>query len=383
MSKLLPKLYGCVILCFAFQLQSIGQGACTETLGQAQDEFEEGHLYTIPSILKDCLDKGFTRQERIQAYWLLTRTYLVIDDPISAENSYMELLKLDPEYKIDEENDPIEIVYLSKKYKTTPIFDFTLFKAGVNYSKPVIIHSYSLSGLNAQENYSSGWRYQMGPAAAFNINDNFSLNLEAFFSLKSYSSITPLFPDDSLKYVDELTYNEKQTWIDIPLYVRYQRTYGKWSPYIYGGYSFNFLLVAKATATLVNVEPNGKNSTEVNNKNIYDQRQKFNTSWLAGVGTRYRIGYKYISLEARYTVGLTNFLKDSNQYPSYRDDEINANVYNTEFQYDISRVDSDSRMNSISIMIGYVWPLYKPRKIEKKYQLLKNLFVKKRSDEVE
>ncbi|MDH5366084.1 MAG: PorT family protein, partial [Cyclobacteriaceae bacterium] len=268
MSKLFFKFYGCTILCLALQVQSMGQGACTETLDQAQDEFEEGHLYIIPSILKDCLAKGFTKQERIQAYWLLTRTYLVIDDPISAENSYLELLKLDPEYNIDEENDPIEIVYLSKKYKTTPIFEFTFFKAGVNYSKPLIIQEYSLP--NTQENYSSGWRYQMGPAAAFNINDDFSLNMEVLFSLKSYSSFSLLFPDDSLKNVDELHFNEKQAWIDIPLYVRYEKTYGKWSPYVYGGYSFNFLLSAKATATFVNIEPSGKKSTEVNDKSIYD-----------------------------------------------------------------------------------------------------------------
>jgi len=211
----------------------------------------------------------------------------------------------------------------------------------------------------------------MGPAAAFNINDDFSLNLEILFSLKSYSSIISLFSGDTLRY------NEKQAWIDIPLYVRYEKTYGKWSPYIYGGYSFNFLLSAKATATFVNIEPSGKKSTEVNDKSIYDQRQKFNTSWLAGVGTRYRIGYKYISLEVRYMAGLTNQLNSSNQYPFQVNDEINANVYSTDLQYSVPRVDSYFRMNSISIMIGYVHPLYKPRKIENKPQLLKALFTKK------
>ena len=371
MRKSLLKFYGCALLCLAFQTQGVSQRACTETLNQAQDEFEEGHLYVIPSMLKDCLDKGLTDEERIQAYWLLTQTYLVIDDPISAENSYLELLKLDPEYVIDEENDPIEIVYLSKKFTTTPIFEFTIFKAGVNFSKPSIIHEYGIYGSNStKEHYSWGTRYQMGPAAAFNINADFSLNLELLFSLKQYSSITSLFPDDSSKYVDVLEYNEKQTWVDIPLYVRYQKTYGKWTPYVYGGASFNFLLSAKASTIFDNNELSGTNSSDINDKKISDQRQMFNTSWLAGIGTRYRVGYRYFSLEARYNGGLTNVLNTGNQY-------LNTDrVYNSELLFKNPRVDSDFRMNSISIMAGYVWPLYKPRRIEDKLPVFKKLLEK-------
>ena len=306
MNKILLRFYSCVFISLAFIVRVNGQGACTQTLSQAQDQFEEGHLYEIPAILKECLDGGFSKQERIQAYWLLTRTYLIIDDPISAENSYIELLRESPEYEIDEENDPIEIVYLSKKFTTTPIFEFTLLKAGVNFSIPSIITEYgAYNTTNNSEAYSWGTRFQLGPAIDYNINDNFSLSLELLFSLKSFSSEITYFNRDKLEY------SENQTWVDIPLYVRYERKFGNWVPYVYGGYSINLLLNSSANSIFTNAEQSGVDASivtrtsEVNNVTISDQRKIFNTSWLTGIGTRYRIGYRYISLEARYNGGMT------------------------------------------------------------------------------
>ena len=119
---------GCLIVGIAFLLLPLvakGQNSsCQEVLQQARESFDAGNFYEIPAKLKPCLDRGFNRSQRIQAYYLLTRTYLMIDDPISAENSYLELLRLDPEYDIDEDQDPIDIVYLSRKFTTTPIFEY-------------------------------------------------------------------------------------------------------------------------------------------------------------------------------------------------------------------------------------------------------------------
>lgn len=372
MIKSLLRCYLLTLLFFAFIMQGISQRACTVTLNQAQDEFEAGHLYSIPSMLKDCLDKGFSTQEKITAYWLLTRTYLLIDDPISAEANYLELLKLDPEYKIDEENDPIEIVFLSKKFKTTPIFEYTILKGGVNFSQSTVIHQYGVYNTNTnKEDLFWGTRYQFGPGAAFNINSNFSINAELLFSLKSFSGKTSLFAGSNAQFPDRLNYAEKQTWLDIPVYVRYQRTYGKWTPYVYLGYSVNLLLNAKASTTFENLESTGSNNSEVNDINISNQRNLFSTAWLAGLGTRYRIGYRYLTLEARYSGGMNNLLKAGNEY------ELNDGVYNTDLLFKNPRVDSDFRMNHITVMLGYVWPIYKARRVDEKEGWLRNVFKKK------
>lgn len=364
----LLRFCSCLLFLMSAFSQALAQGACTQTLNTAQDDFERGHLYGIPAQLKGCLDKGFTDQEKIQAYWLLTRTYLIIDDPISAENSYMELLKLDPEYDVDEENDPIEIVYLSKKFKTTPIIEYTVLKAGVNMSKPAIIHQYGTYNTSAgsPEEYFWGFDFQAGPAIDLNITDNIGLGIEVLFSPKTYTSQTSFFN------TDELSYKERQVWIDIPLYARYERKYGKWYPFVYGGYSFNFLLAANATSTLVNNEFSGSFSEEVN-ESITQQRNFYNTSYIGGIGTRYRIGYRYLSFELRFNGGFTNVLNAENQYLLGDDGQ----TYGNGLLFKNGRVDSDFRMNSISASLGYIWPKYKPRKIEDDKGFLKNIFKKK------
>jgi hypothetical protein len=95
-------------------------------------------------MLKPCIDKGFSREQRQRAYLLLTQTYLLLDDPISAEDSYLKVLKANPEYTTDAARDPIEVVYLSKKFTAAPIF--SLFaKLGPNVSIARVIHDIDLT----------------------------------------------------------------------------------------------------------------------------------------------------------------------------------------------------------------------------------------------
>ncbi|MTI38954.1 hypothetical protein, partial [Fulvivirga lutimaris] len=151
---------------------------CAETLNQAQQQFDDGHLYSIPSILKPCLDNGFNKTQKIEAFLILTRTYLLIDDPISAEDSYLKLLALDPEYKIDRENDPVDIVYLDEKFTTTPIF--ILFgRIGLNASNASEISNYGVDNTDlTRESYNAVLGFNLGGGTELNITDNFSLGLE-------------------------------------------------------------------------------------------------------------------------------------------------------------------------------------------------------------
>ena len=69
-------------------------------------------------------------KNKITVYEYRAYAYEKKEDYFSALFDMNEAIKLDPEYNIDEENDPIEIVFLSKKFKTTPIFEFTILKGG-------------------------------------------------------------------------------------------------------------------------------------------------------------------------------------------------------------------------------------------------------------
>src|SRR5690606_23139680 len=89
---------------------------CEIILNQAAEEVSAGHFLGVDSLLADCLKGGFTREQRQRAYLLLTQVYLLLDNPEKAEESYLELLRANPEFVTDPSRDPIDVVYLSKKF---------------------------------------------------------------------------------------------------------------------------------------------------------------------------------------------------------------------------------------------------------------------------
>lgn len=146
------SLFFIVIAIAFFSTEAVAQ--CTEKLNQAQDAFDNGHLYGIPALLTECIDKG-SKQDKIEAYRLLTLTYLYIDDPIAAQNSFISLLKLDPEYRVDSTNH-IELLHLSKEYITSPIVSWSV-GGGVNMSNVTVIHENGSYNPNfSNENYEWG-----------------------------------------------------------------------------------------------------------------------------------------------------------------------------------------------------------------------------------
>jgi hypothetical protein len=356
------------------------QSVCATSLSDAQDNYDSGHLYGIPAILKPCLDNGFSDNEKVQAYWLLVRTYLIIDDPISAEDSYLKLLRVDPEFEVDEVNDPIEIVHLSEKFKTTPIFTWTILTGGINTTSVRVINTYSTGSNNSSDiSYKGSIGFQVASSLELNINDNWSLNGGIQYATRNYLYKNTLFGEDlqALK--------ETQRWIEVPLFVKYSRKYNKFHPYIYGGYSFQYLLSAQlgddpnGNGQLVNNESSGsgENSSIAElsvtgpSISVYDSRTHFTQSAIAGLGVRYRMGYRYLVLDARYTLGMTNLLNQKNQFTRTGDN------YENDLLFRYGYVASDFAINSMSFSIGYVHPLYKPRKIDSRPNFIQRLFHKK------
>ncbi len=338
--------------------------SCSEVLVKARESFDAGHLYGIPSTIKPCLDNGFDKSQKIQAYFLLARTYLLIDDPISAEDSYLKLLRLDPEYKINADLDPVDIVYLSNKFTTTPIF--VLFaKAGFNFSTANAIQNYGTDNTSlSNEVYKSEVGFQAGVGGELNISDNLSLGLEFNFLRNSYSYSNTFFNNDSQSF------EENQTYISVPVFLKYRVRVNKLMPFVYVGISNDLLLTANANVQLVDkvgAAGPGEDVAEFSvtgpDVNMDELRNAYNTSVLAGLGTNYRVGYNYFFIDIRYTLGLSNFVNPDNQYA------------NEELLYKYAFVDDYKKLNHVSISFGLVKPLYKPRKKTKRVKgFLKNIF---------
>ena len=136
---------------------------CDQQVSKAESEFNAGHFYGIPSILKDCLSGSkLSKEQLVKAYMVLCQTYMILDDPNAAGDNYLKLLKADPEFVPNEKDDPIEIVYLSKQYTATPIFT-PHFRLGLNASLISTIYSlttepYFTNTAHPPATWISGWR---------------------------------------------------------------------------------------------------------------------------------------------------------------------------------------------------------------------------------
>ena len=349
------------LLCvFLFWSGFAGAQDCNRILDQAKASFADGQLYEIPGLLEECLDRGFTSEQRVEAYELLSLTYLYIDQPDLAEESYLNLLRADPEWEPDTSSE-VEIDFMSRKFKTTPIFTIYPVKAGVNFTYPQVIHNNGTDNtMQSQQSYKSRAGFQIGTGADWNMSDHFSLAGEVWLGLKQYRFNNKLFNSDSL------VINYSHISLEVPIYLRYTHRIKLWYPYAFGGYSFSYFISSNATPDYFDIETT--NSGRVINPdngrtlNISKIRNNINHFVVAGVGTKYRIGYRYLFFEVRYAWGLKNVLNADNQFDFGPGGEQN-DIRELTFRY--AQVDDDFRINNLFINVGYVYPFYKPRRIEK------------------
>jgi len=342
-----------------YSLSSLGQeaGGCLQTLARANEEFNAGRFFGIPSLLKRCIDNGFTNEQRIQAYHLLSQAYLILGDPIAAEDSYLKLLRVDPEYIATPEKDPIDLVYLSKKFTATPVFT-PHFRLGGNVGAVRTIHAISTEGYPVPRSNNLKLGYHLGFGVDWNINDHLSVASEIQYAFKSFKvTKTNISVDDR----QEVT--ERQYWFDIPLYLKYRDNLGKVRPFGYAGLSLNLLVGANVQLQTENVSPNltdnsSRVPTEGPNVNIGYKRNFLNRSIVVGGGAYYKIGKDFIFADLRYIVGLTNLTKESKNY--YNED---GSLLSTAGRY--RWIGDYYRLDNLSISIGYVKPIYNPRRIKR------------------
>lgn len=339
-------------------VRSFAQGdtPCLTTLSNAESEFAAGRFYGIPAMLDECL-KGnkFSNEEKVRVHMLLAQVYLLTDNPAAADNSYLQLLNANPEF-IPTDLDPIDVVYLSKKFTTTPIFT-PHFKAGGNLSSQSVIYrqnTVSTPDSTQTKNIAlPGWT--IGGGVEWNITDNLGIGVEGLVSQKRFrTQISNMFDRD-----DEHT-EERQLWLDVPLYVRYGWSTGRIRPFAYAGGSINLLFADKidenyndhtgaagSEVTPVDAPPRG----------ILYKRNLFNYSLVFGGGAKFKIGKNFIVAEVRYMPGLSNVVNQKyNNYASKDRTELDPSL--TQF----ASMGNQFRVNSFSVTVGYLAPIYNPRK---------------------
>jgi hypothetical protein len=310
-------------------------------------------------MINSCIKDGFSKEQKITAYRLLTLTYLYLNYYEEADKSYLELLKLSPEYNINDELDPMEIINHHDKFTTKPLFYLTLGKFGVNVSYASVLMDYSISrSQNGSDKYSTVLGFHAGFGAEMVIYQNLHLAGE-FMVTNQKIHLNDMHWDFYSTNMDI-----SHTKVEIPILLKYNFLLDKVNPFIQAGVSPSYMF----NSSIQNIEgaylapgDNGdleefpvQPRPEISTAKLTNA---LNYSAVIGGGINYKIGLNYISFEVRYSMEMLNVTKENDRW---REDFTEAR----DLKFPMGHVGDDYKLSNLSFFVGFVKPLYKPRKIK-------------------
>lgn len=349
---------------------------CEQTLNLATEEFNSGRFYGVPGMLADCIRDGFTREQKQRAYLLLTQVYLLLDDPLAAENSYLEVLRANPEFITDPAVDPIDVVYLSKKFTASPIFSLH-GRIGANFSVVRVVHEIlpSSGPIPIETKYTIRPGFQVMVGADWHYSEHLALSTEIGWTSASYKRERfNVFVRDRHEFI------ERSNWIQVPILVKYSfdRFYKsrvrKFLPQAFAGVSINYLFIDRGQLEVFNnnLGDNGLNTIIATSPSIdfLPYRNNLNTSFIVGGAAKYKWKLDYLFAEVRYGFGLKNMVTSTTTFAGSPMQEF-------------GHVDDYFRLDNLSVSVGFIKPLYKPRKLKKARTKSVLKSVKKAGDDAE
>lgn len=336
----------------------MAQNVCLEKLSTAENSFETGHLYEIYDLIAECLENGFSREDKIRAYRLLSITYLYLDEHEKAEESYLSLLRLNPEYKPNTLIDPTELFHLHHKFLTSPRWSILMIKVGgdLSFVKPYNLYNTDGVGYNyfaIQDNIENKKAKEYLPAAGFflgagvkyGLSHTFSFTGELLFKLNRFKV------RDNILGHTTLQFNEDQYNLEIPVLFNMCLSNSKWKPYVFGGGSLNFMVHSAAKNLVIERTQGATVLPETGpSVSLISNRNRFGYSVIVGGGVHYKVGVNYLLLEIRHTFGLKSISSTNNRFD------------NDEMLYKYMYIDDDMRLNNLMFSISYLKPLYNPRR---------------------
>jgi hypothetical protein len=343
------KFFILLIFSITFSISISAQKSCLNTLREAKELYEAGMIDEIPELLSECMESGFTRAQRIEAYKLMILAYLFDDDQFAAEKTMDEFLKKFPEYEVMPD-DPVEFVYLLESYKTSSVYTLN-FIFGPNFSNQRIFEPYTTTDFTVTDIDSKtrvGFYVNLGMSR--NIGKSFFINVDLNYSFHNYSiqytSQTNLSNGEGVNKT-EISAKEKLTKADLPISFSYSLRQGNLN-YVFrlGG------MVSYITgATLLPLrEQEGIDVPSSTNIDISQNRQEIYYAALAGLGFEYKIPRGFLVIDIRYHFGFQNMVIEANRYA------------NPELQSRFMYLDSDFALDYLSIGFGYHFSMYQSKK---------------------
>jgi hypothetical protein len=328
-----------------------GQSTCAQTLRLAQSIYEQGRLNELPQLLQECLKSGFTTAEKVNAYKLLTLTYIYLEEPAMADQNMLALLRTDTEFKINDAVDPAEFVALYKTFRTYPIYRIGGKLGGVASQPSVVTANYLNDGRNSYQ-YNLGFSGSICAEIPLTRKlSKFTVNPELSFQLLAFDGLNEKAKNAETDTAATTLATESEAWISLPVLVQYNLYQDKkkiTNYFISAGLSADYLL-SPSIRIISNRESSA--AVEENTFNLSEQRNNFNIGALVAAGFKRKIGKGFLIAELRYKMGLKPMLTKADTY----ENQILVNDYHY--------VDGIFKLNTLTLSVGYVLNRYKPKKL--------------------
>lgn len=333
------KLQLLILFCF-LQGALWAQSNCIQNLRTARNFYDEGKLNELPALLENCIIDGFSKEEKIEALRLVTLSHLFNENESEAEASYLQLLQLDPEYKINANSDPTEIIILAEKFDTDPKFSYGV-KASqiINFieveERNIVLSSALPGGYEPSLNISFGLFFQ------YPFTKKLSANIELHYVGRFTSLERNIDIESSVD--EEQNINESQQTFEIPLLLNYKLPLKKIPLELTGGANIHILQSASLTLEGIGVNRNGQN--------ILPYRNRVNMSAVLGLRSEFKIiGRNYLSAEVLYQHKLMTEVNLPNEMDQLQIDMQLQNGHR-EFHY---------RGHALVFRLGLRFPYFKP-----------------------
>jgi hypothetical protein len=341
-----------LILFISLGFQSWAQStSCAQTLRLATSTYEQGRLHELEGILANCLANGFTKEEKVIAYKLLTQANIYLEEPQKADDTMLKLLQTDHYFEINKDVDPAEFVALYNTFRTSEIYRVGA-KLGVNATQPNVVNTITAVEIADDSEYKYGIAILFGGVVDVPLNDKMTLHGELLYLQRKFEIDLKVdrgftVEENPKPLSNQFEGIETENWISLPLSFEYKIADKKYNPYVAGGVSVDYLLNAELKGERIR---SGVNSIQETSFDFNPLREKINISALVAAGVKTKMGGGYFIAEVRYLHGITNVSSAETAYE------------NQQATWEQGFADSVFKLSSLSVSGSYVINIFNPRK---------------------
>lgn len=336
-----------LLIFFGFLPEAIPQADCALSLRNAQELYNSGKIEGIPALLQPCMESGFTRDERIQAYKLIINASIFDSKLQEAEEQMLGFLRKYPDYKTVA-TDPAEFVNLYNMFDNNPRYSLGL-QVGINASSVRVgekMGPYALSGID-KEYSADGVSFQAGAVYFRHLSPILGISVEPMYRQSKFNYEVMPYGFANVKYI------ESQGLVDLPVSVVLDLPVsGKLIPYVRAGAKTSYLIFANSSASREYLNTgdvkregiDGAQQSKIKDRNIN------NYYLIAGGGLKYQLPKSYLFVDFRYNFNLLPQVREESRNNGQDEDLWLFYLVNDTFYLD-----------DFSINLGIARTFYNPK----------------------